>query len=108
MQSTGSQRLRAASIWREQNLLVIYELEVKKRSDIDYEWTLVRFPHKVGEGSGADVSAVLLAPFRAGLARPGDRLAVTLNGVAVGIYSAPVLPDEASQVSRDIAAIATS
>jgi hypothetical protein len=52
---------------------VIFELEIKKRSDVVYEWTLERFPAKVGEGSGTDVSAVLLAPFRGGLARPGDR-----------------------------------
>ena len=87
---------------------MIYELDINKRSDVVYQWTLVRFPAKVGEGSETDVSAALLAPVRGGLVRPGDRLAVTLNGVAVGIYSAPVLPDEASRVSREIAAIATS
>ena len=87
---------------------VIYELKINKRSDIVYEWTLVRLPKKIGEGSEPDMPAVVLAPFRGRLVKPGDWLAITLNGNAAGIYSVPVFADEASRVSRGIAAIATS
>ncbi len=87
---------------------MIYELEIKKHADALYEWMLVRFPDKIGDGSGTDLSSVLLAPVRGRLVQANDRLSVVIDGIAVGIYAASVIDDDAAQVARDVVAILRS
>ena len=84
---------------------LIYELEIKKHPDGLYEWMLVRLPDKISEGWSASLTAVLLSPIRRRLIQASDRLAVTVDGLAVGIYPASVIDDDADRVTSDIVAI---
>ena len=84
---------------------MIYELEIKKHFSALYQWELVRFPNQIGDGCATDLDAVLLAPVRRGHVQASDKLAITVGGVAVGIYPAPAGDNDAAQIARDIAAI---
>jgi hypothetical protein len=87
---------------------VIYELEIKQHSNVQYEWMLQRFPNKIDEGRGQDLTSILLEPLRRELVGPADRLAITLDGIAVGIYAVAMVDDEAARVARDIVSILRS
>ncbi len=87
---------------------MIYELEIKKHPDGLYEWMLVRFPDKINEGWSASLTAVLLSPIRRRLIQGSDRLAITVDGLAVGIYPASVIDDDADRVTSDIVSILRS
>lgn len=87
---------------------MIYELEIKKHADTLYEWMLLRVPHKIDDGWCKDLASTLVAPIRLEHVEPGDRLAVTVDGIAVGIYPASTGDDEAARVVRDIVAILRS
>jgi hypothetical protein len=87
---------------------VIYELEISQRSSVSYAWILLRFPIKIDEGWSQDLTSILLEPLRRKLVGPADSLAITLDSIAVGIYAAPTVKDEAARLARDIVAILRS
>lgn len=86
---------------------MIFELEIK-RSDAHYEWVLVRFPDKIGEGATHDLASALLEPVRQRLVQASDRLSVTVGSIGVGIYGVSEIGDAPEDIAGDIVAILES